>query len=144
MGLGVNQSDDSPIDGSCSAIGVLILLWCRSLPELAAGPCSEPTGRAFPRAKALLHILLDAAVEHRDEKRRRRRIVGADRRPAAFVASRDGLPLHAPNEVYESVFASHGFSFHFGFRSSTSQIRCSRLLRVCSLFTGVSAKAVIS
>jgi len=41
------------------------------------------------------------------------------------------------------VFASHGFSFHFGFRSSTSQI-CSRLLRVRSLFTSVSAKAVIS
>jgi hypothetical protein len=45
---------------------------------------------------------------------------------------------------FESVFASHGFSFHFGFRSSTSQICCSRLLRVRSLFTSVSAKAVIS
>jgi len=143
MGFGVNQSDDSPIDGSCSAIGVLILRWCRILPELAAGACSEPTGRAFPRAQILLHFLFDAAVEHRDEKRRIRR-VGADQRPAAFVASRDGLPLHASREVCESVFASHGFSFHFGFRSSTSQICCSRLLRVRSLFTSVSAKAVIS
>jgi hypothetical protein len=88
----------------------------------------------------LQHVLSDAGVAKFDEKRR---IVGADIRLAALVAGRGRFPSHAPNEIPEGV-VSHGFSFHFGFRSSTSQIRCSRLLRVRSLFTSVSAKAVIS
>jgi hypothetical protein len=108
--------------------------------QLAAGPCNEPTGRALPRAKALQHVLSDAGVTKSDEERC---IVGAAMRLTALVAGRGRFPSHAPNEIHEGVVA-HGFSFHFGFRSSTSQICCSRLLRVRSLFTSVSAKAVIS
>jgi hypothetical protein len=88
----------------------------------------------------LQHVLSDAGVTKFDEKRR---IVGADIRLTALVAGRGRFPLHAPSEIHEGVVA-HSFSFHFGFRNSTPQIRCSRLLRVRSLFTSVSAKAVIS
>jgi hypothetical protein len=39
-----------------------------------------------------------------------------------LVAGRGRFPSHAPSEIHEGVVA-HGVSFHFGFRSSTSQLR---------------------
>jgi hypothetical protein len=87
--------------------------------QLAAGPCNEPTGRALPRAKGLQHVLSDAGVTKSDEERC---TVGADIRLTALVAGRGRFPSHAPSEIHEGVVA-HGFFFHFGFCSSTSQIR---------------------